>query len=72
MHTIHIMGMEAKISQKGKPFFKVSDAEGATLFAWGKNDSELIVKLREAMESSTPINVIITKSGDYSTIKAVA
>jgi len=69
-YNITIENMEAKVSSGGKPFYKVREVEGASFFAWGNAQSDLIQKLTVAWKSKQPISVMI-KGDKYPTIISI-
>lgn len=58
-------------SQKGSPFYKVTDTEGATIYLWGNEKSERVKKVWDAFHSDNRTLTVDIKTGQYPEIVAV-
>lgn len=66
-----IQSMDPRLSKKGKPFFKVTDTEGASYMLWGNAESDKGKLLLKATAELSPVRVVIEKDDKFSTIVQV-
>ena len=69
--AVTIEKMDARTSKRGKPFYSVTDTEGARYIVWGDNKSENVAALLLAYRDKKQVQVNTTTDGEFVTIEKV-